>query len=137
MGTRTRPGLADSVGLMPATAASWLGLAPDHPFGLAALPYCSFSTREHAAWHRVGVRVGDRVLDLTTATRRLLAGRAALFEGGLLDPFLAAGNLAWAEVRAEITYWLTHEPCQEAIADLLTPLDDARLRLPFTVADYT
>jgi fumarylacetoacetase len=122
---------------MPATAASWLGLAPDHPFGLAALPYCSFSTRQHAAWHRVGVRVGDRVLDLTTATRRLLAGRAALFEGGLLDPFLAAGDLAWAEVRAEITRWLTHEPCREAIEELLVPLDDARLRLPFTVADYT
>ena len=80
---------ADSVARMPVAAAAWLDLDPGHPFGLAALPYCSFSTRQHAAFHRVGVRVGDRVLDLTTATERLLAGRAALFRDGTLDPFLA------------------------------------------------
>ena len=51
------------------------------------------NTREHASFHRVGVRVGDRILDLTTATDRLLPGRAALFRDGMLDPFLAEGEL--------------------------------------------
>src|SRR5580698_4275406 len=128
--------LAGSVALMPLHAASWLGLERAHPFGLAALPYCSFSTREHAAWRRAGVRVGDQILDLTTATQRLMAGRAELFDGGVLDPFLAAGDGAWADVRAEIRHWLSHEPCREAIGDLLTPVRDARLHLPFTVADF-
>src|SRR5580698_11582672 len=128
--------LAGSVALMPLHAASWLGLERAHPFGLAALPYCSFSTREHAAWRRAGVRVGDQILDLTTATQRLMAGRAELFDGGVLDPFLAAGDGAWADVRAEIQHWLSHEPCREAIGDLLTPVRDARLHLPFTVADF-
>jgi len=121
---------------MPVPAAAWLDLDPGHPFGLAALPYCSFSTRQHAAFHRVGVRVGDRVLDLTTATERLLAGRAALFRDGTLDPFLAEGHGAWADVRAEITAWLSEERFREAVEDLLTPVADAELRLPFTVADY-
>jgi fumarylacetoacetase len=121
---------------MPVAAAAWLDLDPGHPFSLAALPYCSFSTRQHAAFRRVGVRVGDRVLDLTTATERLQAGRAVLFRDGVLDPFLAEGDGAWANVRAEVITWLSDEYYREAVADLLTPVADAELHLPFTVADY-
>jgi fumarylacetoacetase len=121
---------------MPVAAAAWLDLDPGDPFGLAALPYGSFSTHQHAAFHRVGVRVGDRVLDLTTATDRLLPGRAVLFRDGLLDPFLAEGHGAWADVRAEITAWLSEERFREAVEDLLVPVADAELRLPFTVADF-
>jgi fumarylacetoacetase len=121
---------------MPVAAAAWLDLDPGHPFGLAALPYGSFTTHQHAAFHRVGVRVGDRVLDLTTATDRLLPGRAVLFRDGLLDPFLAEGHGAWADVRAEITSWLSEERFREAVEDLLVPVADAGLRLPFTVADF-
>jgi fumarylacetoacetase len=121
---------------MSVQAAAWLGLAPADPFGLAALPYCSYTTRRHAASHRVGVRVGDRVLDLTTASERLLPGREVLFRDGTLDPFLAAGDGAWADVRAELTAWLSQDHFREAVEDLLVPLADAELRLPFTVADY-
>jgi len=121
---------------MSVQAAAWLGLAPAGPFGLAALPYCSYTTRRHAASHRVGVRVGDRVLDLTTASERLLPGREVLFRDGTLDPFLAAGDGAWADVRAELTAWLSQDHFREAIEDLLVPVADAELRLPFTVADY-
>jgi fumarylacetoacetase len=121
---------------MAVQAAAWLGLAPGHPFGLAALPYCSFSTVHHAASRRVGVRIGDQVLDLTTAADRLLAGRAVLFRDGVLDPFLAAGDGAWSDVRAEITAWLSQEHYREAVEDLLVPVADADLHLPFTVADY-
>jgi fumarylacetoacetase len=121
---------------MPIQAAAWLGLSPGAPFGLAALPYCSFAAHHEAARRRVGVRVGDRILDLTTATDRLLPGRSVLFRDGVLDPFLAAGDGAWSGVRAEITHWLSHHHFREAIEDLLVPLADAELHLPFTVADY-
>ena len=121
---------------MSVQAAAWLGLAPADPFGLAALPYCSYTTRRHAASHRVGVRIGDRVLDLTTASARLLPGRQVLFRDGTLDPFLAAGDGAWADVRAELTAWLSQDHFREAVEDLLVPVADAELRLPFTVADY-
>src|SRR5882724_3747606 len=129
---RTLPEVAP----MPTQAAAWLGLAPDDPFGLAALPYCSFATLHEAAHRRVGVRIGDRVLDLTAASDRLLAGRAVLFRDGVLDPFLAAGDGAWSSVRAEITAWLSQDHYREAIEDLLVPVADAELHLPFTVADF-
>ena len=103
---------------MSVQAAAWLGLAAADLFGLAALPYCSFSTRRHAASRLAGVRIGDRVLDLTTASGRLLPGRDVLFRDGTLDAFLAAGDKAWADVRAEITGWLSQDHFREAVEDL-------------------
>jgi fumarylacetoacetase len=117
-------------------AAGWLGIRPDHPFGLAALPYGSYTAAHHAEVYRVGVAVGDRVLDLTTAADRLLPGRAHLFRSGSLDEFLAAGDGAWSGVRAEITRWLSEDPFRPAVEDLLVPAANVDLRLPFTVADY-
>ena len=117
-------------------AAGWLNVPPDHPFGLAALPYGSYTAADHAEVYRVGVAIGDRVLDLTTATDRLLPGRAHLFRSGRLDEFLAAGDGSWHQVRADVTRWLSDESFRPAIEDLLIPVSAIDLRLPFTVADY-
>jgi fumarylacetoacetase len=117
-------------------AAGWLGIRPDHPFGLAALPYGSYTAAHHAEVYRVGVAIGDQVLDLTTAADRLLPGRAHLFRSGSLDEFLAAGDGAWSGVRAEITRWLSEDQFRPAVEDLLVPAGKFDLRLPFTVADY-
>jgi fumarylacetoacetase len=119
-----------------AQAAAWLEIAPDHVLGLATLPYGSYTAPHHAEEYRVGVAIGDRVLDLTTATDRLLPGRAHLFSSGSLDQFLAAGDGAWAQVRAEVTRWLSADSCRPAIEDLLVPAGEVELRLPFAVADY-
>jgi fumarylacetoacetase len=117
-------------------AAGWLGVRPDHPFGIAALPYGSYTAAQHAEVYRVGVAIGDSVLDLTTAADRLLPARAHLFRSGSLDEFLAAGDGAWTQVRAELTRWLSDDACRPAIEDLLVPIGDVALRLPFTVSDY-
>lgn len=116
-------------------AARWLELPSAHPFGLAALPYCSY-TAGHAAGYRVGVAVGDYILDLTSASDRLLPARAHLFRAGVLDDFLAAGDLAWAQVRDSLTTWLSDDQCRTAIEDLLVPASAASLQLPFAVADF-
>jgi fumarylacetoacetase len=117
-------------------AADWLGIPHDHPFGIAGLPYGSFSDARHPARRRVGVAIGDHVLDLTVAAERLLPGRADDFSSGNLDRFLAAGDGAWAQVRAEVTRWLTDEAYRAAIEDLLAPAADVSMHLPFAVADY-
>ena len=119
-----------------AQAAQWLGVAPDHPFGLATLPYGSYTAAHHAEEFRVGVAIGDSVLDLTTATDRLLPGRAHLFSSGSLDDFLAAGDGAWTQVRADVTRWLSRDDFRPAIEDLIIPARAVQLRLPFAVADY-
>jgi fumarylacetoacetase len=119
-----------------AQAAAWLGIEPGHPLGLQTLPYGSFTTGDRPGEPRIGVAIGDRVLDLSAATGRLLPGRAHLFSSGSLNPFLDAGDLAWEQVREAITAWLSQDEFREAIEDLLVPAESAALHLPFAVADY-
>jgi fumarylacetoacetase len=116
--------------------AAWLGVPPDHPFGLGTLPYGSFSTADRPAEPRAGVAIGDQVLDLSAATARLLPGRARLFSSGKLDAFLAAGDGVWAQIRADIVSWLSGVAYRVAVEDLLVPASAATMHLPFAVADY-
>jgi fumarylacetoacetase len=115
--------------------STWLDIPRTHPFGVQTLPYGSFTTPD-APRPRVGVAIGDAVLDVTAAAAALLPGRAGLFAAGTLDALLAAGPQAWAEVRAAVTMWLTEERYRDAVAPLLVPASRATMLLPFTVADY-
>jgi fumarylacetoacetase len=117
-------------------AARWLGIEPGHPLGLQTLPYGTFTTRDRPTQPRTGVAVGDRVLDLSAATDRLLSGRAHLFRAGTLNAFLDAGDRAWDQVRGAITLWLSHDHYRSALEDLLVPANSVALRMPFAVADY-
>jgi len=116
--------------------AGWLGIAPGHPFGLQTLPYGSFTTLDRPTEPRVGVAVGDRVLDLTAASYRLISGRADLFSTGRLEVFLGAGDMAWAQIRKALTRWLSDDGYREALEDLLVPAAEVTMHLPFEVADY-
>ncbi len=122
--------------MAPTQAAAWLAVPPDHPFGLGTLPYGSFTTADRPAEPRAGVAIGDQVLDLSAASARLLPGRARLFSAGKLDAFLAAGDGAWAQVRADIVSWLAGDAYRVAVQDLLVPAAAVTMHLPFAVADY-
>jgi fumarylacetoacetase len=101
-----------------------------------ALPYGSFTTADRPDRPRVGVAAGDRVLDLTAASASLLPEHAGLFADGTLDALLAAGPKAWARVRAAVTEWLVEQGGDRLRPGLLVSRADARMRLPFAVADY-
>ena len=114
---------------------SWIGVAAGHPFDLHTLPYGVFTDAVDSQ-PRVGVAVGDAILDLTTATRDLLPQHAALFRSGSLDAVLAAGRQTWTMVRETLTRWLTDDRHAGTLAPLLLPATDVTMQLPFTVADY-
>jgi fumarylacetoacetase len=94
------------------------------PFGPANLPYGVFSAPGAAP--RVGVRVGDTVVDLS-----VLLGDP-VFAAPSLNPFMAQGPARWREVRDRITTAVGGDVPDEA----LHPVRDVRLHLPFEVADY-
>jgi len=109
----------------------WPPIPDGSPFGLANLPFGVFSQPLAGAWaRRVGVAVGDSVLDLAP----LLDDVA--FASPTLDPFLARGRAAWSETRARITELLTDVHYQGAVSPHLLPRSDVVLHLPFTVGDY-
>jgi fumarylacetoacetase len=90
-------------------------------FGLDHLPYGVFSTA--GGRRRVGVRLGEAVLDLAVATGR------PEFESPTLNAFMALGPEVWRETRAQVR--ALAESGEHAV-----PLADVTLHLAFDVADY-
>ncbi|MFG2732357.1 fumarylacetoacetase [Streptomyces canus] len=106
----------------------WPQTPHDGPYGLANLPYGVFSRPGHQP--RVGVRVGDHVLDLAPALDE------RLFDQPTLNPYLAQGHEVWRATRARIQDLLTDERQATRVRSLLIPLDEVQLHLPFAVGDY-
>jgi fumarylacetoacetase len=91
-------------------------MASSDGFGLDHLPYGVFGDDR-----RVGVRYGDRVLDLS--------GWDPVFASGSLNAFLALGRDAWDETRARVRSEI------EAGAEL-TPLAGVPMHRPVDPPDY-
>jgi fumarylacetoacetase len=82
---------------------------------------------------RVGVRIGDSVLDLLSALADPVFGEPSL------NAFMAQGRARWSEVRARITELLTAKSSgrhRASVEAALYPLPGVRLHLPFEVGDY-
>ena len=97
----------------------------DSPFGLDNLPYGVFSVGGGPG--RVGVRVGDSVIDLAAALGD------GVFAAPSLNPFMATGPARWADARARITELVAGDAVPERAVH---PLGDVELTMPFEVADY-
>jgi fumarylacetoacetase len=95
-------------------------------WGVDNLPYGVFSCPGERP--RVGVRYGDRVLDLAPALHD------EVFAAPSLNPFMARGRAAWHDTRTLIRNKLTGD--RAVIEPHLIPLEQVRLHMPFEVADY-
>ncbi|MFJ3649663.1 fumarylacetoacetase [Streptomyces murinus] len=105
------------------------------PFGPHNLPYGVFSP-SGSSERRVGVRLGDQVLDAGAAAAALGSPHQALLARPVLNPLLAAGRATWTEVRSAVTSWVTDPAYRETLAPLFHQLSEVSLHLPFEVADY-
>ena len=124
---------------------SFIEVTPDSHFPIQNLPFGIFKPANGAA--RVGVAIGDFVLDLSVLEERghfrspEFAG-ARVFSQDVLNPFLALGRPAWRKARQIIQDLLR--------AETATLRDDAELRarafhrqnevtmqLPAHIGDYT
>ena len=114
---------------------TWLDLPADHPFGLATLPYGVFSTAA-APRRRVGVRVGDHVLDAAAAAEQAGMESGVCWDRPSLNDFLSRGHHAWAAARAWLVEVLTDPMYRDAVEPHLLPVADVTMQLPFEVADY-
>ncbi|MGZ4456492.1 MAG: fumarylacetoacetase, partial [Nocardioides sp.] len=116
---------------------TWVEGATGSPYDVDNLPYGVFSASDEGpADARVGVRVGDFVLDLAPVGAADMLEVAHLFEQPNLDAFLAAGRPTWSAVRSWVVGLLTDAAHRDLVEPSLLPLADVTLHLPFTVADY-
>jgi fumarylacetoacetase len=122
---------------------SFVEVDPASDFPIQNLPYGVFSSRDGLA-PRVGVAIGDHVLDLWELEQdgRLDVGELGVFSAPMLNPFMALGPNAWSRTRARISELLRHDNPElrdnaELRARALVPMADAKLHLPIAVAGYT
>ncbi|MGB8031006.1 MAG: fumarylacetoacetase [Terracidiphilus sp.] len=123
---------------------SWVASANDaqSDFPLENLPYGVFRHREK---QRIGVAIGDRILDLCDCAREgLLDGLAQetveACRAEWLNPLMALGPEAWATLRGKITALLNAEVdagTQRRVEALLVPMSEAVMQLPAQIGDYT
>lgn len=118
---------------------SWFEVAPDAPFGVDELPYGVFSLAgsdgNDPGERRVGVAIGDRVLDLAGMAHAAgLDGE--VFTQPSLNPLMSLGPDAWAEGRHLLQSLLVEEDGREIVEPHLLPYEAVRLHLPIEVADY-
>jgi fumarylacetoacetase len=113
---------------------TWVRGATDSPYGPHHLPYGVF---RHGGWvPRIGVRIGDQVLDLEAAERADLVLAGGALRRSVLNDFMALGRPQWGAVRARIVDLLTDEAHRPAVEPLLLPVSEVELVLPFAIGDY-
>jgi fumarylacetoacetase len=106
--------------------ASWIPVPAGSDFTSANLPYGVSGGRVHVA-------MGNHALDLARlAAAGVLRAPVPWFDGGSLNPFLAAGPEAWAEVRGQLLALVEGPPRP----DLLTDRSSLVLDLPVAIGDY-
>jgi fumarylacetoacetase len=124
---------------------SWVASAqaPDTDFPIQNLPYGRFRRAGSAEAWRIGVAIGDQVLDLaqavaaggwTAAVQALLAP----LEAGDLNALMAQGAPARQTLRQALSAALAvGSPQAAALKGCLVPQAEAEMALPCRIGDYT
>lgn len=111
-------------------------------FPLQNLPFGIFRTAETLA-PRIGVAIGEQILDLSALAGRDLLPIAArpLCQQTTLNPLMAAGPAVWTALRARLSELLGADSCpaalQAQVQRCLVPQNAATMQLPATIGDYT
>jgi len=124
---------------------SWLNSAndPASDFPIENLPYGVF---RHGERTRIGVAIGDQILDLQACASHGLLGPlseelVAACGAPLLNPLMSLGPEAWSALRRHLSTILSADRAdthmRERIEPLLVPMRDAKMQPPAQIGDYT
>ena len=122
---------------------SWIESANDPlaDFPIQNLPFGCFSRGEEPA--RVGIAIGDQVLDLEVMLDRGLLPALEdedLLRHWSLNPLMSAGRDVARQVRRAVFDLLRDDApstVRAGLEDALVPIRDVRLHRPATIGDYT
>ena len=114
--------------------STWVEGAAGSLFDVDNLPYGVFSRPGEDA--RVGVRIGDRVLDLSPVAAVEMPEVQHVLERPSLNAFLAEGRAVHGSVRRWVTGLLTDGSRRGLVERHLVPLAEVTLLLPIEVGDY-
>ncbi len=125
---------------------SFIDVTPESHFSIQNLPYGVFARRGEDRV-RIGVAIGDLVLDLDALQRRgffddTILSDSRVFGEPSLNGFMAMGHRAWSEGRGRISRLLREDnPALRDDADVrneaLISIEKIELQMPVEIGDYT
>ncbi|WP_209121307.1 fumarylacetoacetase [Alkalihalobacillus sp. BA299] len=125
---------------------SFINVKPESHFPIQNLPYGVFRPR-HGGKPRIGVAIGEYVLDLSVLEKAGLLKETGVEDRGIFDqpslnPFMALGKNVWKKVREILQHLLNED--EPALRDdpwlrraALRKQSDVELLLPAQIGDYT
>jgi fumarylacetoacetase len=113
---------------------TWVEGAAGSLFDVDNLPYGVFARAGEEP--RVGVRIGDQVLDLSPVAAAEMLDAHHVFQERSLNALMAEGRQVRQSLRRWITGLLTDETERDLVEPHLVPLADVTLHLPVEVGDY-
>lgn len=119
---------------MTTGGTSWVRVPEGSHFPVQNLPYGVFARPGQAP--RVGVAIGEHVLDLAGLARAGLLPEPGWFAAPSLNAFMAAGPPSWHQTRGRLTELLADPRHRDLVEPHLERQVAVELRLPFEVADY-
>jgi fumarylacetoacetase len=126
-------------------ARSWLDSArrPETDFPVQNLPVGVFRPRYRAAAAKVGVAIGDQIVDLHRAVGAGLLGTLdgeiqAAATAQSLTPLITLGSAAATPLRERLFDLLVEDGAsRQAVTDCLVPMEHVDLLVPAAIGDYT
>jgi fumarylacetoacetase len=116
------------------TTSTWVEGAAGSSYDVDNLPLGVFATGDEPP--RIGVRIGDQVVDLAPVAAAEMLEISHVFEAPSLNPLLELGRPSWSSVRTWLTGLLTDVNERDLVEPHLVPVADVTLSMPFEVADY-
>lgn len=116
------------------TAPTWVDGAAGSLHDVDNLPYGVFNRGGEPP--RVGVRIGDFVLDVAPVAAGDMLEVAHVFEAPDLNALLAMGRPTWDSVRSWLVSVLTDESRRDLVEPMLVPVAEVEMHLPAVIADY-
>jgi fumarylacetoacetase len=113
--------------------------APDGDFPIQNLPFGVFRPSPGAS-PRVGVAIGDQILDVAAASALFDGAGAAAAKACAapnLNALMALGPDAWSALRLALSRGLSAERGDKKLAQYLSPMAKAELLLPAAIGDFT
>jgi fumarylacetoacetase len=113
--------------------------APEADFPIQNLPFGVFRPGPEAP-PRVGVAIGDQILDVAAAAELFggpVVAAAKACASPSLNRLMALGPRAWSALRLALSTSLSAERGDKSLSRHLVPMIGAELLLPVTIGDFT
>ena len=125
-----------------AALRSWVASANAEgtDFPIQNLPFGVFRRRGTQEAFRIGVAIGDQILDMKAAVKAgvFLSAAAEATTGDSLNAFMALGQPAWSALRLDLSRALrVGAAAQEKLKACLLAQADAEYAVPARIGDYT